>query len=59
MFAGIIFLLLLLARTRGRRLCDQMGELYAFDVNGDGWPDIVSSYQPFWNILFGPVLPGK
>jgi ribosomal protein S30 len=30
--------------------------LYAFDVNADGWPDVVSSYQPFWNIALGPLL---
>jgi hypothetical protein len=30
--------------------------LYAHDVNADGWPDVVSSYQPYWNIAFGPLL---
>ncbi|MDA0837010.1 MAG: VCBS repeat-containing protein [Planctomycetota bacterium] len=31
--------------------------LFAHDVNADGWPDVVSSYQPYWNIAFGPLLP--
>jgi len=31
--------------------------LFAHDVNADGWPDVVSSYQPYWNIAFGPRLP--
>jgi len=30
--------------------------LFAHDVNADGWPDVVSSYQPYWNIAFGPLL---
>jgi len=30
--------------------------LFTHDVNADGWPDVVSSYQPFWNIAFGPLL---
>ena len=29
--------------------------LYACDVNSDGYPDVVSSYQPFTNIKFGPI----
>jgi len=35
---------------------DGRAQLFAHDVNGDGWVDIVSSYQPFWNIRFGPIL---
>ncbi|MDP6358414.1 MAG: VCBS repeat-containing protein [Planctomycetota bacterium] len=30
--------------------------LFAHDANADGWPDVVSSYQPYWNIAFGPLL---
>ncbi|HUV38210.1 MAG TPA: VCBS repeat-containing protein [Planctomycetota bacterium] len=33
---------------------DRRARLYAVDVNGDGRPDVVSSYQPFWNLRLGP-----
>lgn len=29
--------------------------LYACDINQDGYPDVISSYQPFTNIKMGPI----
>lgn len=29
--------------------------MYAHDVDQDGWPDVISSYQPWRNIVFGPI----
>ena len=33
---------------------DDRGLLYSYDINNDGWADIISSYQPFWNLKLGP-----
>ncbi|MBN1864410.1 MAG: VCBS repeat-containing protein [Victivallales bacterium] len=30
--------------------------LYACDINADGYPDVISSYQPFTNIRLGPFF---
>lgn len=30
--------------------------LYAYDINCDEWPDVVSSFQPYHNIELGPLL---
>jgi hypothetical protein len=35
---------------------DGRAQLFAYDVNSDGWGDVVSSYQPFWNIRLGPIF---
>jgi hypothetical protein len=29
---------------------------FVHDVNADGWPDVVSSLHPFWNVKFGPLM---
>lgn len=29
---------------------------FVHDINVDGWPDVVSSLHPFWNVQLGPIL---
>ncbi|MDP6353959.1 MAG: FG-GAP-like repeat-containing protein [Planctomycetota bacterium] len=30
---------------------------FQHDLNNDGWPDVIASYNPYWNIKMGPVIP--
>ncbi|MBN1864237.1 MAG: VCBS repeat-containing protein [Victivallales bacterium] len=44
------------ARHVRLRRSKEASYLYACDINADGFPDVVSSYQPFTNIKMGPLF---
>lgn len=35
---------------------DRMARLYLHDLNGDDNLDVISSFQPFWNLELGPLI---